>query len=129
MSVVLIIEDDHDCRISIQQVLEGEGHEVLTAENGLDGLDLLHGLTGHCIPDLVILDLMMPLFDGWAFLQAKGTDALVAPIPVIVMTAMNANQARAKTLDGALFIIRKPYSLEHLLKAVNRAVSPQPTER
>jgi putative two-component system response regulator len=114
MAVLLIVEDEDDIRLSLVQELE-QDHQVLTAEDGVSGLDALHGVPR---PDLVILDLMMPDLDGWGFVKAKNADSIVAGIPVIVMTARSCAEARAQGLDGAQLIIHKPFELDVLLTAI-----------
>lgn len=122
MARALIVEDDYDCGIALKTVLEGEGHIVSIANDGLEALNYLHGIGGRIAPDLIILDLMMPELDGWDFLQAKNGDVSVRAIPVIVMTAMTVYEARARALEGALVIIHKPYSLERILAVVSHAL-------
>lgn len=106
---VLVVDDNIDIRILLKKRLETEGYEVVTAENGLEATKVL--LTSH--PCLVILDLMMPIMDGWQFLEwKKGQDTQVADLPVIVVSAVSAN---TKTPDGVKGYLTKPVSVTHML--------------
>lgn len=125
MARVLVVEDDADICISLEQVLHDAGHVVLLAMNGVEGLDLLHGLNSAPKPDLVLLDLMMPDLSGWGFLAAMRQDHEVNHIPVVVMTAMSAIEARKHELTGAALILHKPLDLDLLLAAVDRSVHPR----
>ncbi len=124
MHRVLIVEDDLDISTTISEILLGEGYDVAVANNGLVGLDLVHGLRNEPRPDLVLLDLMMPELDGYAFLHAVRSDLHVCDIPVIVITAMTAHQARRKDLPASC-ILHKPIDLDSLLTVVHRALHPR----
>jgi CheY-like chemotaxis protein len=80
---VLVVDDDPGIRRMVSLVLAGEGYDVRTAEDGRQALDLL--ASWH--PAVILLDLMMPVMDGWTFLVAQQADPVLAPIPVIVMSA------------------------------------------
>ena len=80
---VLIVDDDPGIRRMMSLVLAGEGYDVRTAENGRQALDLLASWR----PAVILLDLMMPVMDGWTFLAAQQADPILASIPVIVMSA------------------------------------------
>jgi len=108
---VLIVEDDFDIRNSLRQILELEGYKVLSAENGLEGLRLLQNLKSPC---LVLLDMMMPVMDGFEFLRAKGADITVAPMPVVVVSA-NADPAK---ISDAKAYVKKPIDIDVLLRVV-----------
>jgi DNA-binding response OmpR family regulator len=127
MTRILIVEDDDEIAMTVELVLIQESYEIRRAKNGLLGLDALHGLGGESPPDLVLLDLVMPEVTGWEFLRAKNADRTVQNIPVIVVTARTSNEARMGDLDGVLLIIHKPFELEELLTAVDRATHPVST--
>lgn len=111
---VLIIEDDHDIRETFRQLLEMEGYDVLTAANGKEGLDVLKR---EAQPGLILLDLMMPVMNGWEFLAVQKDDPKLANIPVVVVTA--AGKDKEGTVQTAGFI-RKPVELEALLATVRQ---------
>lgn len=106
---VLVVDDNIDIRLLLKKRLETEGYEVITAENGLDATKALLATP----PCLVILDLMMPIMDGWQFLEwKKSQDTPVAELPVIVVSAISTN---TKTPDGVKGFLTKPVSVTHML--------------
>lgn len=111
---ILIIEDDHDIRETYRQLLELEGYEVVTASNGKEGLELLKRM-GR--PSLILLDLMMPVMNGWEFLAAQKGDQALANIPVVVVTA--AGKDKEKSVEAAGYI-KKPVELQSLLDTVKQ---------
>jgi signal transduction histidine kinase/CheY-like chemotaxis protein len=82
---ILIVEDDRDTRELLQRTLEREGWKVITATDGVNAIELLAGATR--VPDLVLLDLMMPRLDGFGVLDAIRKNPLWASIPVVILTA------------------------------------------
>jgi DNA-binding response OmpR family regulator len=106
---VLVVEDEPDIREAVVEVLAEAGYDAVGATDGRDGLEKLHA----CHPALVLLDLMMPGMDGWAFRAAQRGDPEVSRIPVIIVSALG----RVAGLDAAGFI-EKPFELEQLLTAV-----------
>jgi len=109
---VLIVDDDPDLLEVTSFVIEDEGMAVETARNGQEALALLR--TGR-LPTLVLLDLMMPVMNGWEFLAAIAKDPLLQEIPVVVLTA--AEQA---AVPGAMEVLIKPMDLKELLQIVER---------
>ena len=82
---ILIVEDDRDTRELLQRTLEREGWKVITATDGVNAIELL--ASGARVPDLVLLDLMMPRLDGFGVLDAIRKNPLWASIPVVILTA------------------------------------------
>src|SRR4051812_3289101 len=82
--VVLLVEDDEPIRTSLQMLLEDKGYRVLTATNGKTALELLRNGDP---PNVILLDLMMPVMTGSAFLEALRNDVELSRIPVIIMSA------------------------------------------
>jgi len=112
---VLVVEDDTDIQEVLTQVLELEGYEVIVADNGLKALERLnHSKT----PDLIILDMMMPVMDGWEFRAKQREDPRLADIPVVILSANGSIQQRTAFLGAAGFL-KKPVELETLLHVVN----------
>jgi CheY-like chemotaxis protein len=111
---VLIVEDDSDLRSMMDQLLHLEGFAPITAINGLDALRLLK--SGLRV-DAIVLDLMMPVMDGWAFRRAQRLDPAIADIPVIVLTA--APNIRHDELAAAA-VFPKPLPFEAVLAAVRQ---------
>jgi len=109
---VLVIDDELDIREAVTEVLSYEGHEVVTASDGLEALRKCRELQ----PDVVLLDLMMPGMNGWEFRAAQLRDPAVADIPVVVLSALG----RVSTIDAFAFL-PKPFGLDDLLELVRRA--------
>src|SRR5258706_5703843 len=110
---ILIVEDDPDIRDSLRMVLELEGYEVRVASNGREGLEVLSTMRR---PSLILLDLTMPVMNGWQFLCAQRLDDVIAAIPVVVVSA--AVDAPAAAQCDAF--MRKPVHVEALLRTVRR---------
>ena len=111
---VLVVDDDEDMQELLQAALEIEDYEVVTAEDGVDALQKLDA----GLPDLILLDLMMPRMDGYTFAEELGKRRLPSPIPIIVLSAdVNAGQ-RVQQM-GAESYITKPFDLMDLLGQVS----------
>ena len=82
---VLVVEDDHDVRVSVRSILEDEGFQVLSAANGRQAIDLLQQFQ----PGLILLDLRMPIMDGWEFVELLRRDAVLARLPVVIHSAFH----------------------------------------
>lgn len=113
---ILVIEDDIDILRAVVQVLEDEGHTVRAAENGRAALALLRAPDAR-LPCVILLDLMMPVMDGWAFRAEQLRDPTLAHIPVIVLTADGNAAEKAALMNGA-GALRKPVELLTLLQAI-----------
>ena len=113
---VLIVEDDADLLETFLLVLEGAGHVATGAGNGQEALDKLRG---GLRPDLILLDLMMPVMNGWQFREEQLKDPALASIPVVVVSAAGPI-SETHTLHPAAFL-PKPVDLEALLEIVGRA--------
>jgi CheY-like chemotaxis protein len=114
---VLLVEDDPDIRDIVQDVLEAEGYDVVPASHGRQALEFLSGARESERPDLVILDMMMPLVDGRHVLDAIRNNQSLSSVPVVVMSAV----AHEKPAGAAAFL-RKPFSLDTLFDAVHTLV-------
>ena len=110
---VLIIDDDQGITESLSMLLEDEGYSVAIAKNGSEGLDYL---LSHSLPRIILLDLMMPIMDGYTFRDAQVKDTRLAAIPVVIMTAGSLT-ARTAAMN-AYTLVKKPIDIEHLLKSV-----------
>jgi CheY-like chemotaxis protein len=118
---VLVVEDDIDILRAVVQVLEDEGYAVQAAENGRVALAALRE-PGAQPPCVILLDLMMPIMDGWAFRAEQLRDPAIAAIPVIVLTADGNAAEKAVLLNGA-GALRKPVELLTLLEAIQPYVT------
>jgi len=110
---ILVVEDDENIRLTLSQVLEAEGYEVLAAQNGQEGLNVLR-TQAH--PGLVLLDLMMPVMNGHEFLEEQMNDLFLFHLPVVVVSA---NASRSNSYGAADFLM-KPMNLEDLLQVVEK---------
>jgi CheY-like chemotaxis protein len=111
---VLVAEDDADFREILAQLLRGHGLAVITAR---DGAEAIEALQGDRRPDLVLLDLAMPVADGWTVLTARNRDPVLREIPVIVTSAQWGVQQRVAA-EHAHFL-RKPVDCSHVLSMVD----------
>jgi DNA-binding response OmpR family regulator len=115
MKRILLIEDNHSLREEIINVLELEGFEVVTAENGRIGLERLK----DGLPDIVICDLMMPDMDGYETIQAIRANPATQMLPVILLTARDDDTCRTRGMDvGADDYVTKPFKIPDLLRAL-----------
>jgi CheY-like chemotaxis protein len=119
MSAILIVEDCDEIRIDLAELLRDEGYEVVTARHGAEAIALLDsGLQ----PALILLDLMMPVMDGWQFRKEQLEKPVLAPIPVVLLTGAGNAQKHARDLK-AVGCVQKPFDLEDLLGAVSEHCS------
>jgi two-component system sensor histidine kinase/response regulator len=118
-SCILVVDDDDDVRTSLQMVLEIEGYEIVTAGNGVEALALLRALPK--LPDLVILDLMMPVMNGYEFVQQVRSDELLQELPILVATAGTLQEP----LLGVEGMLPKPVQLDDLLKSCRALIAGQ----
>jgi CheY-like chemotaxis protein len=114
---ILVVEDDAATRSAMQMVLNGFGYRVAAASNGQEALD--HLRSGNGLPALILLDLMMPVMDGWRFRDEQNKDPALSSIPVVVISADGHVDQKASAL-GAAACLRKPIEVEELLAAVRQ---------
>jgi DNA-binding response OmpR family regulator len=110
---ILIVEDDEDLREVLTHILESEGLTTLSARNGQEALDILH--TQGVSPGLILLDLMMPIMNGWEFREKVDTDTSISDVPVVVMSA----RSRDDSLNSAAWL-EKPLRVDELLNTVQQ---------
>lgn len=111
---VLVVDDDADIRESITDVLEMRGFRVKTAVNGAQALEILRGGGRPCV---ILLDLMMPILNGWEFCAEQRKDAALAALPVVVISGGGSTNAKAADL-GVTEFLRKPLELAAILEVV-----------
>lgn len=114
---ILLVEDDADIRHAMVEALTVEGYRVTTASNGQEGIDALQAANDE-LPDLIILDLMMPVKDGVEFRLEQQARSEWKRIPVIVMTA-DAHAIRQLDATKGSYL-RKPIDLDELLQVIQR---------
>jgi CheY-like chemotaxis protein len=105
---VLVVDDDGEIRDTLTALLQHEGYTVISAENGVEALEKLREL--H--PDVMLLDLMMPVMSGWEVLEELEEHGELESTQIVIVSAMCAPHARA--------CLRKPVNLDELLAVVDR---------
>lgn len=116
--LLLVVEDDEDHRSVLADILAVEGYHVETAVHGGDALAKLHG---GVHPDLILLDLVMPEVDGWAFMAVQKREPALASIPVVVFTGSGDRAlSRAPVAAGYL---AKPIGYQVLLATIERVLA------
>ena len=115
--VVLVVEDDPDALDAITAILEDAGYDALRAANGSEALRQLADHKGHC--DLILLDLLMPVMNGWDFRRKQKDTPAFADIPVLLMSA-GAHMATVSGELNAAGTVTKPVEVADLLAVVQR---------
>jgi CheY-like chemotaxis protein len=110
---VLVVDDDASIRGFLAEALSDEGYHVETAGNGQEALTILGGWR----PDVILLDLMMPVMDGWEFRSAQRQLPGLADVPVIVLSATRDLPSKAEQLQPA-WLFSKPFDLDELLATI-----------
>lgn len=117
---VLLVDDERDLRESVRELIEDSGYGVAEAANGLEAREYLERSPDR--PCLVLLDLMMPVMNGWDFLAWLGTQAEpLASVPVVVLTAADRDRVEvvAKARRTAA-VLPKPFRIDELLATIER---------
>jgi len=116
---ILVVDDDPTILATVSEALDFEGFPVITATNGAEALELVY----RNWPSLVLLDMRMPVLDGWGFMRAVRERGL--NLTVVVMTAAADARRWAREID-AQGVLAKPFELDDLLGAVMRLRAPRP---
>jgi CheY-like chemotaxis protein len=111
---VLIVEDDTDLRESLADLLQDEGYRVAGAANGEEALQYLRTSPPPCI---VLLDLMMPVMNGWELREHMQQDPLLSSIPVAIVTGVRNTEDRIAALNPVGYF-QKPVDINALLATV-----------
>lgn len=115
MSKILVIEDDEQNHILMESVVSSMGHIVLHARNGQEGLDL----AGSHRPDLILLDMRLPVMNGWEVANTLKQDAELHHIPVVAVSVLSNTNDKLRALDaGCDSFISKPYSLDNIRSCI-----------
>lgn len=114
---ILLIEDESDIRTILKDALEWEGYRVYTASNGKEGMEILRGMPA---PSLILLDLMMPVMNGWEFANALQTDRASRNVPIVALSAFSDPEKEIR-VEG---FIKKPVDLDLLLALVREHCGP-----
>lgn len=110
---ILVVEDDDDIRSGVVDLLESEGYLTHGAAHGQEAIDILNKIPKPC---LVFLDMMMPIMNGREFLDVVMKDSYLAPIPVVVVSAI----ADRTDIRGAVGYVKKPIDIDVMLNFVER---------
>src|SRR3712207_9480743 len=114
MATVLVVDDEPLIAMALEAALEDAGYAVATAANGRQGLERLAGAPR---PDVVLLDMMMPVMGGAAMRAAMAADPGLSGIPVVVLSSLPEEAVRDR-VDGAAAVLRKPCTAEQVLAAI-----------
>jgi CheY-like chemotaxis protein len=107
---ILVIEDDHDIRVGVRSLLEDEGFRVVTVTDGRSALELLERSPEP--PCVILLDLMLPVMDGWHFADLMRQRPRLAGIPIVIMSAYEDPPPP----NGIVGFVKKPVNAEALLR-------------
>lgn len=114
---ILVVDDEESIRETVSYMLESEGYDVAQATNGAEALQVVDAVP----PDLVLLDMRMPVLDGWGFaaeLRRRGHE-----VPIVVMTAARDAAHWAAEIAAAGFVA-KPFGYDDLIAEIQRVSSP-----
>ena len=120
---ILVVDDEASIRVMLQAVLLRKGYDVATAADGEDALTKLHNYN----PDVVLLDLMMPKFDGWKFLKVLRAhcDALGIRVPHVIVVSAHLRINPQEVLGlGAAALVTKPFDNDELYTLLRHLTSP-----
>lgn len=117
MARILVVEDEPTVLLVLSEVLQDEGHEVITADNGFEGLDWLDRSP---LPDVMLLDLFMPGIGGRALLQRIRPDERFSHLPVVLITGAVHHDADFPPPSSYQAVIRKPFDVAEVVAIVER---------
>ncbi len=115
---IMIVEDDEDLHTLYGLYLQGESYRILRAFNGKEALEILD----HERPDLIVLDMIMPVMDGEEFFTRLRTERKITDIPVIIASVNEKIPQRLFDLGNIYTALRKPFSMETLLTKIQEAL-------
>jgi CheY-like chemotaxis protein len=119
--VVLVVDDDKAIVELLSRTLKQRGHAVMAAFDGREAMAAL----SRQRPDAILLDLKMPVMDGYEVLEALKHDPATADIPVVIMSAYRFDQARADTLKLAAARVCKPFDVEDFVTQVEAVITEE----
>jgi CheY-like chemotaxis protein len=115
---VLVVDDDAVIRSTVAELLLDEGYAVDQAADGAEALQLVY----RSVPDAIVLDLMMPVLDGWAFVERCRSVPAARDVPIVVMSATHGLHESAERLHamGVRAVVAKPFDVDALIAIVQR---------
>lgn len=119
MAKIMIVDDDPEISNLLQYTLESMGHVVRVCDNGRDVVDNLK----EFLPDLMILDVMLPGIDGYSIATTLSQDPELSKIPIIVLSALEPSRSLFGKFNQVIAFMTKPFSTDELLETVNNALS------
>lgn len=117
MTIILVVDDEPFIAMALEALLEDAGYQVMVAANGRHALERL----AETRADLILLDMMMPVMNGPAMLQAMAADPGLAGVPVIILSSLPEEAIRLHVRD-AIRILQKPYTADQVLHVVARVL-------
>jgi CheY-like chemotaxis protein len=112
--LIAIVEDDGEFRNMLRELLEEQEYRVVAVSNGAEALEMLRG---DVLPNVILLDVSMPVMDGFDFLRFRNDDPRLAAVPVVLVT--NAKPHERPTI-GVNDVVRKPIDIDEILFAIKR---------
>jgi CheY-like chemotaxis protein len=118
MPQILVVEDDDAIRELVSEVLRDDGYDVREAANGVEALAQVREER----PDLIVLDLMMPVMDGWSFVKECHRESVCTDVPIVVTSASHDLPRTTELLQsfGVRTCLAKPFDVDGLLALVER---------
>ena len=122
MKKILFIEDESALQRTVTHVLDNEGYKTFSAMDGETGIALTH----KELPDLILLDLIIPKKDGFAVLAELKNDTATAHIPIVILTNLegNADVERALMLGATTYLVKTNYKLEEVVEKIKNILEP-----
>ncbi len=118
---ILIVEDEEVARVGLATILQADGYEPVTAVNGREALEKFQA---GFRPDFILLDMILPEFDGWRFCAHRQEGwGKAADVPFAIMTGLSIASDDWATAMGAVALLRKPLDVDTLLETIRRHVS------
>ena len=119
MAKILLIDDDDELHTLYNLYLQGESHELLEAFNGQEGFEILERET----PDMIILDMIMPVKDGETFLREAIENGKCGEIPIVIASVNDKIPAELLEFKNVQTVMKKPFAVDTLLETIQKIVS------
>ncbi len=120
MARILVVDDNAEIQMLLVALLQRAGHDVIEAADGIHVETEIHDTN----PDLIILDLMMPILDGWSTLEQLKSKPSTSKLPVIITSALDGPDLLSKARNmGAADYVPKPFQADEIISRINWALS------